>query len=357
MADETKDPEVDAQAGEGGPVAVAGGVLSNSAWQAALPSPVRRNLLKALDRLCSAAVDIPVAILEGKAEERRAETRARTKITDAIAEQIAAQLDVDPSYAQAAMKKHGDRILREQINLDKVARIAARDLMVAPPLSAPRSEGASPQLSDDWLNVFEKEAAQKSTAEMQLLFGRILAGEIQTPSRFSIKTLKLAGELDTRVARLFLKLCSLSTVIRFVDQVLDARVVTLGIGAASNGLRTYGLGFEELNLLNEYGLIIADYNSWYELTYPTTPEGSPIPGLVTVTFQGQSIVDTAPVAGTAHSRFRFEGVKLSRSGIELLPIVDLVPEESYAKDYQSYIERRGLRMVASDSGPRIKTGS
>jgi hypothetical protein len=39
-----------------------------------LPLPIRKNLFKALDQLCTAIIDIPVAYLEGKAAERRAET-------------------------------------------------------------------------------------------------------------------------------------------------------------------------------------------------------------------------------------------------------------------------------------------
>ena len=42
-----------------------------------LPAPIKRNLFKAFSRLSSAAVDIPIAYLEGKADERRAETEAR----------------------------------------------------------------------------------------------------------------------------------------------------------------------------------------------------------------------------------------------------------------------------------------
>ena len=45
-----------------------------------LPSPVRRNALKAFDQLCAAIVDIPVAYLEGFSESKRAENSARAAL-------------------------------------------------------------------------------------------------------------------------------------------------------------------------------------------------------------------------------------------------------------------------------------
>ena len=39
-----------------------------------IPAPVRKNFFKAFSQLCTAAVDIPVALLESKASEIRALT-------------------------------------------------------------------------------------------------------------------------------------------------------------------------------------------------------------------------------------------------------------------------------------------
>jgi hypothetical protein len=93
-----------------------------------LPPPIRKNLFKALDQLCTAAIDIPVAYLEGKAAERRAETQARVSILGENAHQIASSMKVNPEYAQLASDKYARRIVQEQINLDKVSKIAAGQL-------------------------------------------------------------------------------------------------------------------------------------------------------------------------------------------------------------------------------------
>lgn len=42
-----------------------------------VPAPIRKNAAKAFGRLCTAAVEYPVALIENAIAERRAESRAR----------------------------------------------------------------------------------------------------------------------------------------------------------------------------------------------------------------------------------------------------------------------------------------
>src|SRR5690606_27257592 len=125
----------------------------------------------------------------------------------------------------------------------------------------PASESQK-EISDDWLNTFEKEASQKSTADMQLMFAKVLAGEIRRPETFSIKSVKLLGEMDAATAKLFVRLCSLSVALVIKsspgEHIVDVRVASLSGNAAANSLQKYGLGFGQLNVLQEYGLIIPD---------------------------------------------------------------------------------------------------
>lgn len=222
---------------------------------------VRRNAFKAFAQLCTAAIEIPVAHLEGITAEKRAETKARIKIIDTQANQIASQMEVDPEYARIAVRKFGQKIVREQVNLDSIAVIAVEELSNAD--HTKDDEGIHrPDISEDWLNAFEKEACDKSSDEMRLLFGKILAGEIKKPSTFSIRTIKILSQLDNQAASVFHVLSSLTSTIRVGDRIFDSRVISFGGSAASNALREYGLSFDKLNILQEYGLVISDYNSY-----------------------------------------------------------------------------------------------
>ena len=175
-----------------------------------IPAPVRRNFLKAFGQLCSAAVDVPAAFLTGIADERRAETAARIKLINTSASQIAQQMQTDPVYARVAVEKFGQRVLREQVNLDLISQKAAseiRDASDSSDQSEPDESGET--ISDDWLNAFETEARQKSTEEMQTYFGKILAGEIKKPGSYSTKTIRILGSLDQSTAKPFVRLCSM----------------------------------------------------------------------------------------------------------------------------------------------------
>ena len=176
-----------------------------------LPPPIKKNALKAFSQLCTAAVDVPIAYLEGLAAEKRAESQARLKIIDTASEQIIRHMDSDPEYARAAVKKFSQKILREKVNLDAIVANAAREISQNKTNEVNNQNELSieVEISSDWLNTFEKEASEKSSEEMRLLFGKILAGEIQKPTSFSIKTIKLISQLDNQAAKLFQRICSM----------------------------------------------------------------------------------------------------------------------------------------------------
>ena len=319
-------------------------LLSNST----IPAPIEQNRFKAFHQLWTAAVGVPVAHLEGKAAEIRAGTEARIKIFGENADQITDQMNVPPEYAQKAGNKFAEKIIREQINLDKVSAIAANELKKRE-FDSPTDQGADngeeKTISDDFLNTFGAEARQKSTEDMQLRFGRILAGEIEKPGSYSIKTVKILGELDQNDAILFKKLCSICVVLEIpaVGHVLDIRVPSLGGNAGANALSKYGLGFDQLNILHEYGLIISDYNSWFDYRLCITNENP----LVIIPFrhQGRDWVLLPSPEREKGKEFRLLGVALSRVGRELFPIVDIDPMEGYTEDLKKFFAGQNLQMV------------
>ncbi len=323
----------------------AGDLITDLVTGSLIPTPIRKNVFKAFNQLCSAVIDIPVAYLEGVATEKRAETQVRVKLIATSGDQIASQINVDPEFANAAVKKYSQKIIREQVNLDKISEIAAQQIHQDVIDSESKSNESIdiPMISEDWLNNFEKEASQKSTEEMQFLFGKILAGEIQRPSSFSIKTVKLMSELDNTAAILFRQFCSLSVALKVGDMYIDARVPSLGGNAASNSLQGYSLNFGSLNILHEYGLIISDYNSYFDFQICILGENSQ-PKL-SFLHQDRNYV-LCPLNGRASNQeFRLSGVMFSRSGIELLRIIDIQPSPEYTTALAEYFAGQNLEMI------------
>ena len=351
MVDESGNENIDAPRDEiiSGPDIIAD--LVADAAIPGIPGPVRRNLLKAFGQLCSAAIDVPVAYLTGKAGERRAETAARIRLINTSAAQIAEQMQVNPEYARVAAQKFGQRIIREQVNLDLTAQKAASELRDASDsIDQSEPEESGETISEDWLNAFETEARQKSTEEMQTLFGKILAGEIRKPGSYSTRTVKILGSLDQTIANHFLRLCSMS-----MSQFQDIRVPSLGGNANNNALQEYGLNFGVLNLLNEHGLVISDYNSWQEyMPCIVVPGVEQQAVFVPFSYLGRHWILIPRSSDKVGEKLKLFGVALSQSGRELFSIVKLESVDKYTTELVKFLETNGFRMLEVEDGePRV----
>lgn len=319
-------------------------VVTDAITGVSIPKPIKQNAFKAFGRFCSAAIEVPAAYLEGVAAEKRAETQARVKLIEMSATQIASQMEVDPEYARVAVRKFGQKIIKEQVNLDLVSKKAAEKLKST---SFSDDSRDVPEIDDDWLNQFEKEASQKSTEEMQEMFGRILAGEIQRPSSYSIRAVKILGELDKQTAKLFKKFCSCCVALQVPTDkkiIWDARVPSLGGNAASNALVEYGFNFGTLNVLQEYGLIISDYNSWFDYQSCIAMKDNTV--LLGFRHQGKEWGFLPTEERQPGTVFKVSGVALTKAGKELFQIIDSEEVPAYTEALFEYFEGQKLKVVS-----------
>ena len=329
------------------------------ALDSTIPAPIRRNVLKALDRLGSALIDIPVGALERRSAEKRSESEARIKITEAVNAQIIQQIKVDPEFPQRASNTFAKKILREQFNLEKILGTATGILKKKKYDNSTNQQVDSEtekSIDDDWFNVFEKEASQKSSEDMQRRFGRVLAGEIRQPGSYSIRAIKRLGELDQDTAVLFKRFCLACVVVEVLgipnsEHVFDARVLSLGGSLISNALSKYGLGLDQLNILNEYRLITSgdislhDHNlaSLYDYNLCIEHEDNPV--LLPFQHQGKYWILSPTPERNNNSDLRLSGVMLSRVGRELFRIVDQDPMPAYTEDLKKFFAEQNLSMV------------
>ncbi len=320
---------------------------------AGIPEPIKRNLFKALGKLCTAAVEIPVAYMEGVALEKRAETAARIKLIEKSSKEIAQQMSFDQEYAKAAVKKFGQRVIREQVNLDIIAEQAADKLAAETKNIDQKPTDTCAEINDDWLNVFEKEASQKSTEEMQSMFASILAGEIRRPNTFSIKSVRLLGSLDKQTANLFKRVCSMCIFLGYqiegIEHIIDARIPSLDRSPSSNGLSEFGLTFDSLNLLQEYGLIIPEYNSWMDYTAALGNKDRPI--ALPFEFGGEKwgLIEQEGFPG---NDLKISGISLTRSGRELMRVVRTNADPRFSTALTAWFESKKVRMVRVSYKPR-----
>lgn len=306
-----------------------------------VPAPVRKNFIKAFGQLCTAAVDIPVAWLEGKSAEIRATTEARLQIIRKEGETISDQIVVPQEYITKASSKFAAKVIKEQINLDQITLNAANELSSGKNVES--VETPIDDISEDWLNEFENLARLKSSEDMKVVFGKILAGEIVKPGTFSIKTIKLISQLDNQAAKLFQIFCSQTISLRAADNIFDARVVSFSGNAASNSLREFGLSFDSLNILHEYGLIISDYNSWMHYSPCIANEQKQVGA--SLRFENKNYGLVPSDREKFDKTLKLNGVALTKAGKELLDIIPLESSDKYKDALTEYFKSKHLDLV------------
>ncbi len=331
------------------------GAVTDLALDTTIPAPIRRNVLKALDRLGSALIDIPVGALERKSSEKRSESEARIKITEAVNAQIIQQIKVDPEFPQRASNTFAKKILREQYNLERILGFATNILKRKKYDNSTNQQDNSEtekSIDDDWFNIFEKEASQKSTAEVQHRFARVLAGEIEKPGSYSIRALKILGELNRSAAVLFKRLCSMC--MGFKDQPEPFRTVILPT-ACTDGREgwKYSMEIWQLNILIEYGLIVSRQEIW-DPEYYSSIEKEDSQNCYPFWYQGK-YWGLRRLSGwkKENASMQVRGIPLSQTGRELFDLVEQEPMDSITASFskrhpevlQKFFAEHNLRMA------------
>ena len=229
---------------------------------------------------------------------------------------------------------------KRQANIGSVVRQAALELG--------DREVQNHEVDHDWTARFFNDVQDVSSEEMQKLWAKVLAGEVERPENTSIKTLGILKNLDKATASLFRRLCSACVSIKSGENsFLDARVPYLGINREGNALREYGLAYGKLNVLNEHGVIISDYNSWFDYNVCVEPWPSKAEKdmqFIPFSFQSKYWVLSPTTERDPGKEFRLSGVALTRSGWELSRVVGLEPMVMYGQALVKFFEEDQLRM-------------
>ncbi len=94
--------------------------------------------------------------------------------------------------------------LRNQVNIGKSIIFAEQELANDP------QEPPDRNIDDDWLYRWKDSASKVSADELQQLWGKLLAGELKSPGKYSLRTLEFLKNISQNEARLIEKLAQFS---------------------------------------------------------------------------------------------------------------------------------------------------
>lgn len=134
------------------------------------------------------------------------------------------------------------KAIRQQENIESIIENAYKDLQYA-------EECSDEPIDMDWWNHFENCAENISNEDMQLIWGKILSGEIKKPGTFSVRTLNDIKSLNKRDAEAFQK------ILPYICSLGKNNSDDLILINETSSYEKHGITINDFMVLDEAGLI------------------------------------------------------------------------------------------------------
>ncbi len=182
------------------------------------------------------------------------------------------------------------------------------------------------RVEEDWLSRWRDSASQVSAEELQVLWGRVLAGEIKSPGTFSLRTLEFLRNLSKEDARRIEKLASF-----VVDDFVFNGDKTL--------LESEGITFGFLLSLQDLGIIDV---SQRKVIFESMQQDRFIRGIVA--YKRVLIVTHEDPSKELHLG---KVCRLTSLGKEVLKLGAFMPHEPYLRQVGKAIQDLGFQVAVA----------
>jgi hypothetical protein len=230
-----------------------------------------------------------------------------------------ALLPADNSLQERSLARATYQEARRQLNVENITQHAAEEL-------SDKETVSEEKVDEDWIARFFKIAEDISAEDMQVLWGKVLAGEIARPKSYSLRTLDTLKNLTRTEAEIFAK----------------AAQAALGVSGGAlifnpdpkncEYLKSeFGLNFAELLFLREAGLVQPT-----DLMFPLKANAK------TIFTYGSKCVIIEKLEGVPEKSLPVD--VFTRAGFELLPLVDVSIKMSYIQKIASFLKTDGIHV-------------
>lgn len=168
-------------------------------------------------------------------------------------------------------------------------------------------------VSQTWLSNFFESAGHIEEADLQKIWGKLLAGEIKNPNSYSLRTLSILKNISSTDAICFQQISSF--VIRIGNSYIIPRIDSLE--------KKYKIRYEDMMLLEECGILTA--TPFLNLT-------------INVGCQKKPLFNSSLVALMQSNKAQFQEFStniyaLTSTGIDIFNILEQNPNNDFFKDY------------------------
>ena len=255
-----------------------------------------------------------LARAEAEADEIR-----RTVKLDALVERIESATGGDKELAARARERLLAREIEGQINIEAIANSAVAAL---PPVASEEP------ISTDWRRKFFLHAENVCEADMQFLWGKLLAGEIGSPGSFSTRTLDVLKGLSKAEAETFRRACSIA---------MQGGWVAVPGSDLNTNLMPFNLTYGDILTLRDAGLLMDGDN----LHKNFSAQGDvPDPAKLSMVLFNNGIL--IQISGAPLNSLRLSSLLFTTAGRELQRLIEPAANEDYLKALGAFLRAKSL---------------
>ncbi len=280
---------------------------------------------KPIEKLIDVISNAIGTLYEPRQIVRNAKAEAKSESIKAI-EKAKTQAIIDGNIEKA---QYLDRINNRLVNKETKRQKNIEDVVaVAGSILQTEEKVSEESVNQDWATRFFDIVQDISDDEMQLLWGRILAGEIKQPKSYSLRTLEILRNMTKEEAEIFQK------VAQFI-LVNDQDIAFLF--TSFNDLKNFGIPYYYIAKLVEIGLIQSGDNVRQQFNANNTSEINKI-----CIIYGNIVVKIDQMSGA--DLFSFPVRLLTTPGEELARLIPISPNLDYIKKMASTIKRDNVKV-------------
>lgn len=235
---------------------------------------------------------------------------------------------IEPTLTLSAAVDRGNRAAaaaaaRSEINATK-AIIFAEDQ-----LASDSQVASDREVDEDWLFVWREYAGKVSVEDLQRLWGSVLAGEVKSPGRYSIRTLEFLKTLSRPEAEVISKLAS---------YVIDGCVAR----SQEEYIESKGLSFSTLLQMQELGMVSGVEAVGLTTSYKSVVEGRFLRALVS---HNKALIVEHEDSSKILS---FESYLLTAVGKQVLGLGSFEPDVEYLRLIGKDFLKDGFKVKIAD---------
>lgn len=287
---------------------------------------------------------------EAKAQIIRAGADAHSRMIEAEGDKIASLIATETVEAQTLLTSPESRSLRiaelvqmgiefqgrkRYLNTEAVVQEAADELS--------DKEVPNQEPDHDWTARFFDGVKDVSSSEMRSIWARLLAGEVESPGRTSLRTLDVLRNMTLAEANMFADFCGFA-------------FNTYGGGCVWWNYESTHIPFGILLRLEECGLVTAGVG----FIVRTIPWKRQVDGewCITLTYQGHYLIITKDPGAVTEDKLEIPVVDLTTQGKELFQFVQhAVPKEKYLRSFASFLKNeKGCQLFRLDDVESLPGG-